>query len=560
MPYRFLVSSLPPAMGPSGSTGLRHAIAGLLCGLMMSACSSGSSEDAGSDPVDIGPPPPVVELPPVAEPPGSSEPPPATEPPGGSEPPPPPEPPPPVPECAARSGPRPNFVILLTDDQERRLTDASYTPAITQRLVDGGLSFDKAYVTTSLCCPSRTSILSGQYAHNHRVLSNDKPRGGYPVAGAAEAASVAVSLNRAGYETAFIGKYINQYPSYTEWPAPVSVPPGWTHWFAAVDVFPKTGPYNQFNYNMARTDATSSFFGSQAADYFGDVITRDAAAYFESVCAPFLAFVSYVSPHGPATPAPRHAAATVAPPLRAPAYNEADMSDKPRWIRDLPLLTDEQQAQLQQFNENRARSMLGVDESVEQLLGILDRRGIGANTYVFFLSDNGLHMGEHRLSGIKDTPYEEAIGIPFFARGPSIAPGRRSDALVLNIDLAPTILDLAGIADGAASMDGRSLKPLLLGEPVSWRTDFLVEHFANNPDSINKVNRNPFALEYAALHRGHEVLVDYAYGDSEYYDLAADPSQSDNRAATMDAAAQQAMRQRLQDLMRCAGDACRAGP
>lgn len=458
--------------------------------------------------------------------------------------------------CEAPVAQRPNFLVVLTDDQERGLD--AYMPSLQTLIGDRGLRFDRAYVTTSLCCPSRASILTGQYAHNHGVLSNSLERGGYGHFrdGGAEARSLGTRLKSAGYTTGYFGKYLNGYPSEDWKPEdPAVIPPGWDQWMAAVDLFPKTSPYVQFDYDLI-DQGHARHYGKGADDYFGDVITQRATGFLNEVCGPFIAFVAFISPHWPGTPAPRHRTDAVTAPPLSPSYMEADISDKPRWLRASTPPTDVELAKYAGTQLNRLRSLRAVDESIAEFIGILERRQLLANTYVLFMGDNGWHMGEHRLPYGKDTAYEEDVGIPMFWRGPGIVAGARSNALALNIDVTPTLLDLAGVTSPPEMTDGRSLWPLFTNPATPWRSHFLIEHYSNVVENIGQPVPNPFGLEYSALHDGESVYVEYAYGDREYYDLQSDPHQLLNTEPGLEPARRAELSAELARLRDCKGPSC----
>ncbi|HEX4872495.1 MAG TPA: sulfatase [Nevskiaceae bacterium] len=462
--------------------------------------------------------------------------------------------PPPAASCPAAADARPNFIVLLTDDQERGLD--AYMPRLRRDLAGRGVDFLRSYVTLSLCCPSRASLLTGRYAHNTDVLSNTTDRGGY--AGfrdsGQEADTVAVKLAAAGYRTAYLGKYLNGYPA-DDWPAPFVTPPGWGEWMVPVDAFPKSHPYPQYNYDLI-DGSTATRRGSAPADYFGDVVGNRLLDYVSRECGPFLVVAGFVTPHNPGTPAPRHANDPVTLPPRHPSFNEADVSDKPRWLQLNPLLTEEQIASYDATQVQRLRSLKALDETVGALIERLDRRGLLERTHLIYTSDNGWHMGEHRLKPNKNTVFEHDIGVPLIWRGPGVAEGRTSQALALNIDIAPTLLDLAGVRDDLETRDGRSLAAVLANPEAPLRSDFLVEHFANVEQNINRINADPFGLEYFAVHTGREVYVEYAYGDEEYYDLSRDPHQLDSQPGALRPEHKAALKARLEQLRTCVGRGC----
>src|SRR6185295_6488695 len=245
---------------------------------------------------------------------------------------------------------------------------------------------------------------------------------------------------QAGYRTALIGKYLNEYPDSD---APSYVPPGWDEW-----VVPAGGaPYTQFDYTLNLNGSLVEHAGTPA-DYLGDVLSRQARNFVTKASAdgvPFFLYLTPYSPHKPCTAAPRHAGlfSKVKAP-RTPSFNEADVSDKPEGIREKALLTKGDIALLDSLYRRRLQSLQSVDEAVAALITTLEKAGQLDNTFIIFTSDNGFHIGQHRLLGSKYTPYEEDIRIPLIVRGPGVPAGAKAKALVENVDLAPTIAQLAG--------------------------------------------------------------------------------------------------------------------
>ncbi|MDP9363610.1 MAG: sulfatase, partial [Chloroflexota bacterium] len=368
---------------------------------------------------------------------------------------------------------RPNIVLILLDDLDARSVEAM--PNVMSLLRDQGTTFENFFVTTPLCCPSRASILRGQYAHNHGVLRNVKKGrkpGGFPtfLELGREGSTVATWLHDAGYRTALVGKYLNQYPEGAE---PGHVPPGWDEWSAEA-----RGQY--FNYRL-NENGTVVRYGRDPGDYQTDVLAAKATDFVARSAVddrPFFLYLAPHAPHTPATPAPRHAeafAGATAP--RAPSFNEADVGDKPGWVRAAPALSADEIAGIDELHRQRSRSLLAVDDMVAALVDALRAGGALDDTYVLLTSDNGFHQGEHRLPGGKGDPYEASIRVPLLVRGPGVAAGGTVGELALNVDLAPTLAELAG-ATAPGFVDGRSLVPLLAGEPPpAWRRALLVELF-----------------------------------------------------------------------------------
>lgn len=427
-------------------------------------------------------------------------------------------------------------------------------------LADQGSFFQNAFITTSLCCPSRASLLTGKYAHNHHVLSNSV-RGGYPIFrdSGSENDTLAIWLHAAGYRTGLIGKYLNEYPVLKKPVVPI-VPPGWDEWDAPADFY-LDDPYGQFNYDMVE-NGKLVHYGNTEADYFGDVINGKALQFLQSAAAaksPFFLMVTYISPHIPSIPAPRHANVDIQDNVpRTPNFNEADVSDKPDWIKLNPLLSPKIEAQMDFLFKQRARSLLSVDESIGQIYSLLQEKGLLDNTYIIFTSDNGFALGQHRVVLNKNTVFEEGIRVPMVIRGPNVPAKVQRSEFVLNIDIAPTIADLAGLQSPSA--DGRSLRPLLAqtnGPIVNWRQSFLVEHFSPWENLSHTISPNPYMLEYQAIRTQTSVYAEYAYGDHEFYNLVDDPYELSNSAASLSPAEMNTLTTQLNKLKNCTKQDCR---
>ena len=367
----------------------------------------------------------------------------------------------------------PNIVFILTDDQ--RLEDVNYMPRLKKLIGDEGASFSNYFSSVSLCCPSRTSILRGQYAHNTGVMTNGGNNGGYGVVQAnnLENSTVATWLHDRGYTTALIGKYLNYYPGAK---GDSFVPPGWDYWASAVG----GRPYSEYNYTL-NENGKSVRYGEQPSDYGTDNYTDKAIQFIKENCKkrkPFFVYLAFYAPHSPAIPATRHADMfSNAKIERTRAFNEADVSKKPAFVQQQPLMTDREILSADAFYRKRLCSLQAVDESIERVYNELKANHQLDNTYIFFASDNGYHIGEHRLRRGKQTAYETDIHLPLMVRGPGIAHGVKIEPLAGNVDLAPTWADIAG-AKAPDFVDGRSLNGLLHGEQTrDWRKAFLVEHW-----------------------------------------------------------------------------------
>lgn len=395
----------------------------------------------------------------------------------------------------------PNVILIVTDDQ--RFDTLWAMPHVRQELVAQGVKFTDAFVVNPTCCPSRSSILTGLYSHSTGVYSNKGDHGGF--AAFDPSSTVATWLHDAGYETALVGKYLNGYTGTV-------IPPGWDV-FNAFNQDPETSFY--YNYTM-NVNGTTQAFGSAESDYSTTVLGDMAAEFIESSADPFFLYLAPRAPHEPARPAPRDRSAfTGLDPWRPPSYNEADVSDKPPWLRDDPLLAKTKQKAIDRFRLRQYRTLLAVDRLVGNLMAQLAQADRLANTAIIFTSDNGMLWGEHRLKG-KGVPYEESIHVPLVIRFDAVSGGAPVDhELVLNIDLAPTIAAIAGITP-ATEPDGSSLIPLLDGSVGSLRNHFLIEHLGPSPPTFCAVRGVRF------------LYVAYATGDEELYDLVRDPWQLDN--------------------------------
>ncbi|HVJ81097.1 MAG TPA: sulfatase [Planctomycetia bacterium] len=452
--------------------------------------------------------------------------------------------------AAANSTGRPNFVVILTDDMDA--ASLQYMPR-TRALIGGcGATFNNMFVVNPICTPSNVSILTGQYSHNTQILHNPPPLGGFQkfIATGGEASNLATWLHDDGYLTGRVGKYLIGYPVGS-----THVPPGWDDWHCFYEGFT---PY--FNYFLNENGAVVPY-GAAETDYITDVLAGRAEKFIEIAAQederPFFLFFAPNAPHagegrnGPPTPAPRHLGSfsgVTAP--RTPSFNEEDVSDKPPAVRNLPLLTSSRIEAIDKEFQARVESLQAVDEAVHRIVVKLEELGELENTYIFFTSDNGYHLGQHRLFGGKGEAYEEDIRVPLLVRGPGIPAGVSLDHFALNIDLAPTITHLAGTVPGRA-MDGLSLAPLMVRNtpaPQNWRHDFLVE--------IYRAPGQP-GMPVLALRTRHELYTEHADGFVELYDIREDPFQLENLAETADAGYLKKLSRRLAELAGCSGQGCR---
>ena len=418
---------------------------------------------------------------------------------------------------------RPNFVFVLTDDLSWNLV--SHMPHVLA-LENAGTTMSRYYVVDSLCCPSRSAIFTGEYPHDDGVFTNAGADGGYYAFNqhGDQRKSFAVALHDAGYRTAMMGKYLNQY-------APADpVPPGWDEWDVAGNGYP------EFDYTLNQ-DGRQVHYGSSAQDYLTDVLAAKARSFIDSSAAsgrPFMLEVATFAPHAPYTPAPRyaHAAQDLAYP-KTPAYDRLP-ADPPPWLAGHAPLTAAEQAAMTASFRLRVEADLSVDDMIGELEAELRAKGLARDTYFVFSSDNGYHMGEYTLYSGKQTAFDTDIHVPLIVAGPGVPAGRVASQLASNIDLAPTFETLAGLPV-PADVDGRSLAGVWHGQdPADWRQAVLIEHHGPDfspadPDRQTQKPGDP--PSYEAVRTATALYVRYAGGAQEYYNTVTDPYELDNLAS-----------------------------
>jgi arylsulfatase A-like enzyme len=402
----------------------------------------------------------------------------------------------------------PDVVLIVTDDQRWDTVEAM--PVVQRELVAEGVSFENAFAVNPECCPARASILTGQYSHTTGVYTNHGPTA---IDAFDDSSTLATSLDEAGYRTALVGKYLNHYRG-------PEIPPGWDRWIAY------SGPFAYFGYTL-NEDGRLRRYGHERADYSTDVLGEAAVELIERTPErdPLFLYLAPFAPHAPAVPAPRHEDAFESLAAhRPPSYNEADLSDKPAWLRQVPPVAGETLNWLRQERPDELRSLVAVDEAVEEVIDALRSSGRLNRTLLVFLSDNGRAWGEHRWV-FKGAPYEEVIRIPMIVRyDPLPASGRSEHGIVANIDLAPTIAELAGVE--IRDVDGRSLWPVLDGDADRVRRSILIEHLFH-PRRGGNLRAAP---TFCAVRSEAATYVRYATGEEELYVLRDDPYQLDNLA------------------------------
>jgi arylsulfatase A-like enzyme len=447
---------------------------------------------------------------------------------------------------------RPNIVFVLTDDLSGNLV--RYMPNVLA-LQKEGTSFSNYSVTDSLCCPSRASIFTGRFPHNTGIFKNHGADGGFRLfhSRGEEASTFATDLKAAGYRTAFLGKYLNEYsPSAKLGGALPYVPPGWDEWDAGGNA------YTGFDYSLNENHQIRRY-GSAPRDYLTDVLAAKARTFVTASATgstPFFVEVATYAPHSPYTPAPRDAAAF--PGLKAPrgAAFDALPAQAPAWLAGHARLTAQKKARIDEVFRKRVQAVQAVDRMLGDLRDTLRRAGVADRTLVVFSSDNGYHLGEHRLSEGKQTAFDTDITVPLVVAGPGVRPARVVPSVVENVDLRPTFAELAG-APAPAEADGHSFAALLTADaPPGWRDLALVEHRdpaadPADPDFENDAGDIP--PSYDAIRAATYTYVEYADGSREYYDRRTDPDELRNTVSTLPAPRLAAMHDALQSLKKCRG-------
>jgi N-acetylglucosamine-6-sulfatase len=517
---------------------------------------------------------------------------------------------------------RPSFVVIQTDDET---LDQLYSvfnaggvevPAMpnTLAMIAGrGLTFNRYYVSYPLCCPSRVSLLTGRYAHNHNVRGNVQPNGGYTgfKYRGADTHNIATWLQGAGYRTIHIGKFLNGYGD-EPYDNGADVPPGWSAWHSVLkadtnhyyygytlnDNGVLDGPFGDPGSWETREYGERDYFGCPAATiedkpclYETDVFSRIAYEELTGTPAeqPFYLQLDYTAPHGdfrrPAgpEPAPRHYTLFDGAPYphsREQGFNEGNVNDKPRFIREAPYLSPEDSHTYRVYYQKALASLRAIDDGVKTVLDTLGGLHRLRNTYVIFTSDNGFFYGEHRLTGGKFLAYEPATHLPFLIRGPGIKPDTSTGELAANIDTAPTVLELAGVTPDK-SIDGTSLVPFMRDPDLRTRRPILFESFVETNDV--EANGEPTAQrarvkalrrrratagahasiiappkDYEGIRLGPYKYIEWPDGEKELYDITKDPYELNNIVRVRNLSPIRAfLHAQLVRLENCVGRTCR---
>ena len=466
-----------------------------------------------------------------------------------------------APRASAQAAAKPNVIVLLTDDQENGSMRVMKT--VFKEMKRKGVTMKHYYDNFPLCCPARSTILTGQFAHNHEVLSNQFPDGGYGVFNELHGDNyLPIWLQSAGYRTSYVGKYLNEYAEPDEYGTlPKDVPLGWDNWRVLA---PSNAQY--FGYTLNENGKLRDY-GEAEEDYSTDVFTKKAKRFVRDSSAagsPFYLELGYAAPHGGGGGSPGRSCNRAAVPAPrdlgtlkkkdkgglSPAFNEADVSDKPSPVAGLPPLSTGQTRDTLRKRRCAWESLLGVDRSVGKLFKELERDGIRQNTYVFFLSDNGYLRGEHRIRNNKRYLYEESARIPLVVTGPGVAQDVQSDDVVNNADLTATITQIAGATPGL-TLDGESMVPALTTPGLERGRATLLEAYAGDPILGVRTSRYLYT----------EWDTGKAEPERELYDMYLDPYQLQNRISDPAYAGPASqLKSELQQLIDCSGANCHPEP
>jgi N-acetylglucosamine-6-sulfatase len=533
---------------------------------------------------------------------------------------------------------KPSFVVIQTDDETlEELYDGVHMlngaeefamPNTLQMLGEQGETFTRYYTPYSLCAPSRVSLLTGRYAHNDHVQGNVPPNGGWTgfQSRLAYSHNLATWLQGAGYRTIHIGKILNGYGDAPYSPG-TEVPPGWSSWHTILNSDTDhyaygyllnnngvvEGPYGDSGSWETREYGAIDDAGCPYAplngqpcyyetDKFNQLAVEELAA--TSPEQPFYMQVDYTSPHGdfrkPAGPQPatrdigRFAGAPL-PDNRAEGFNEGNVNDKPRFIREAPYLSAQEIHTYRVYYDNCLAALISVDEGVKQILDELGSLNRLENTYVIFTSDNGFFFGQHRLVGGKFLAYEPSTHLPLIIRGPGIEPDTHTGQLVSTIDIAPTILELAQVKPDK-SIDGTSLVPFMQEPSLRTRRPLLFESFVETNDveqdgnastgettsagsargklgvkggttggTAKETGEGPAAhasevappKNYYGIRLGPYKYIEWPDGEKELYDINTDPYELNNVARDKNYAPIRAfLHEELVRLEECSGRTC----
>jgi len=366
---------------------------------------------------------------------------------------------------------RPNIVVFMTDDQDVQLRSMDYMTKTKEKIVQSGTTFSNSFTTSPICCPSRSSFLTGLYAHNHNVLTNTLLCGSQDWKDNYESRSFATFLQKSGYNTGYFGKYLNEYKGeYT--------PPGWNMWQGLL----KNSKY--YNYSIWNQGKREHHNDNYAEDYLTDLVLNRSMEFFRKAKRndreePVISVLSFPAPHGPEAGAPQyqHMFENVTSHI-TPTYNYGPNPDKHWILQHIKFPIDAVQHKFSQvLQQKRLQTLMSVDDAVDKFVDMLEEIGELDNTYILYTSDHGFHIGQFGLAKGKSMPYDFDTRVPFYIRGPDVPRNKTLNDIVLNVDIAPTILGVAGV-EIPEFMDGRNFMPLLRDRTnvnPPWRDRFLIQ-------------------------------------------------------------------------------------
>ncbi len=392
---------------------------------------------------------------------------------------------------------RPNFVVIVTDDQRLDSFTEAIMPKTYKHLVNKGVNFSRAYITTPACCPSRSSILTGKYVKNHGVRGN-RFKLKHP--------TVFQALDKAGYYTGAIGKYLNSWSGEKR--------PEFDYWFI----------HNQGSVVFNNPRFNEQGVWKNFSGYVTEILEEKSLSFLDRAieqAAPFALLLTPNAPHRPAYPAPKYLDKFPnQKPYRPISFNCSRRKGKPRYIKKTDCLSRKRVKALDVFARKQHQTLLSVDDMVEKIVLKLESKDVVNKTVIFFISDNGIMRGEFGLLA-KDVPYDGAVHVPFVVRYPSFGtPGLEKSELVANIDIAPTMYKLSGIGL-PSDVDGLSLSELFKATP-SWRSNLLLEGYRNFSKKKNNSKRRPFA---SLMTDNYQLVVNFRESRNplEFYNILKDP-------------------------------------
>mmetsp|Transcript_40563 Transcript_40563/g.97973 ORF Transcript_40563/g.97973 Transcript_40563/m.97973 type:complete len:487 (-) Transcript_40563:161-1621(-) len=471
--------------------------------------------------------------------------------------------------CNVSADDRPNILLLLTDDQDVVLGSFDHMPHLKTHLQDKGVTFENGFVHTPICCPSRSQILTGRYTHHGVAHNNSRSGNCYGddwMNKIENKHTYAIHAKEAGYHTAYAGKYLNAYGYGDE----KKVPPGWDRWFGLV------GNSIYYNYSIieggiGRNMTVKRHGDDYAKDYLPDLLFNQTMKHLDELPEPWLIVLSWPSPHGPFTPAP-WAKDTMAG-FKAPrteSYNaSSEFQEQKHWLlRQLQPISNSTAAEVDVYYQRRLETLKSVDDHIDKIMSKLDRKG--QDPVVVYTSDNGFQFGQHRLAMDKRHLYENDIRVPFVVRGPGIPGPKKWSKIVVNIDIAPTFMDIIGLPEAKKGMDGISFWDYVRGKTdheFQNRRDLLISYHGEGdpncgmamcppvydgvwwmPDSFNNTYNcvRTLAVDENSIYCRFEDDQSFV----EFYDIAKNPHQLANDYPTLNQVERQKYEYRLKELLK----------